>query len=129
VRFTDDAADDLLHQFHSASLSPQLDTAFASLSNPFVAQFNPSQSLRILEDRLSQNPKPYFYAALEGVETGSFDFLFDPQRREQVLLGQRRKSYYDVWASYTVPGSVPPPADFRALDYAMDNNRPAGQLS
>jgi hypothetical protein len=120
VRFTDDAADDLLHQFHSANLSPQLDTAFASLSDPYVAQFNTSQSLRILEDRLSQNPKPYFYAALEGVETGSFDLLFDPQRREQVLLGQRRKSYYDVWASYSVPGSVPPPVDFRAIDYTMD---------
>jgi len=124
VRFTDDAADDLLRQFHSANLVPQLDTAFASLSDPFVAQLNASQSLRILEDRLSQNPRPYFYAALEGVETGSFDLLFDPQRREQVLLGQRRKSgnymHYDVWASYSVPGSVPPPIQFHALDYTMD---------
>jgi hypothetical protein len=124
VRFTDDAADDLLRQFHSANLTPQLDTAFASLSDPFVAQFNVSQSLRILEDRLSQNPKPYFYAALEGIETGAFDVLFDPQRREQILLGQRRKSgnytYYDVWASYSVPGSVPPPVDFHAIDYTLD---------
>src|SRR5208283_2277187 len=112
VRFTDDAADELLRQFHSANLVPLLDTAFASLSDPFVAQLNASQSLRILEDRLSQNPKPYFCAVLEGIETGSFDLLFDPQRREQVLLGQRRKSgnfmYYDVWASYSVPGSAPP---------------------
>src|SRR5271170_4095617 len=124
VRFTDDAAEDLLRQFHSGNLTPQLDTAFASVSDPFVAQFNVSQSLRILEDRLSQNPKPYFYAALEGIETGAFDVLFDPQRREQLLLGQRRKSdnfmYYDVWASYSVPGSVPPPVDFRALDYTLD---------
>ncbi len=124
VRFTDDAANDLLRQFHSANLSPQLDTAFASVSDPFVAQFNVSQSLRILEDRLSQNPKAYFYAALEGIETGAFDVLFDPQRREQLLLGQRRKSgnytYYDVWASYSVPGSVPPPVDFHALDYTLD---------
>src|SRR5580698_10013009 len=124
VRFTDDAADDLLHQFRTAKLEPQVDTSFASLSDPFVAQFNASQSLRILEDHLSQNPKPYFYAALEGVETGTFDFLFDPQRREQVLLGQRRKSgnytYYDVWASYSVPGPDPPPTQFHALDYTMD---------
>ena len=79
-------------------------------------QLNGSQSLRILEDRLSQNPKPYFCATLEGVETGTFDFLFDPQRREQVLIGQHRKSgnymYYDIWASYSVPGSVPPPVNF-----------------
>jgi hypothetical protein len=124
VRFTDDAADELLRQFHSANLSPQLDTSFASLSDPFVAQLNASQSLRVLEDCLSQDPKPYFYATLEGVETGAFDLLFDLQRREQVLLGQRRKSgnsvYYDVWASYSVPGSVPPPVVFHALDYTMD---------
>ncbi|MGB9466982.1 MAG: M1 family aminopeptidase [Candidatus Acidiferrum sp.] len=124
VRFTDAAADDLLHQFQDARLVPQLDTAFASLSDPFLAQFNASQALRILEDRLSQNPKPYFYAALEGVETGSFDFLFDPQRSEQVLLGQRRKSgnisYYDAWASYGVPGAVPPQVQFHALDYTID---------
>jgi hypothetical protein len=126
VRFTDDAADDLLHQFRAAKLEPQVDSAFASLSDTFVAQFNASQSLRILEDHLSQNPKPYFYAALEGVETGPFDLLFDLQRREQVLLGQRRKSgaspFYDVWASYSVPGTVPPPVAFRALDYTLDTS-------
>jgi len=124
VRFTDNAADELLRQFQAANLTPQSDTSFASLSDQFVALSNPSQSLRILEDRLSQNPKPYFYAALEGLETGPFDFLFDPQRREQVLLGQRRKSgnfsFYDVWASYSVPGIVPPEVQFRALDYTID---------
>jgi hypothetical protein len=124
VRFTDDAADDLLHQFQAAKLVPQLDSSFASLSDPLVAQLNPSQALRLLEDRLSQNPKPYFYAALEGVETGSFDFLFDPQRTEQVLLGQHRKSgsfsYYNVWASYSVLGATIPQLQFRALDYMID---------
>lgn len=124
VRFTDNAADELLRQFHAANLTPQLDTAFASHSDQFVALSNPSQSLRILEDRLSQSPRPYFYSALEGLETGSFDFLFDPQRREQVLLGQRRNSgnfsYYDVWASYSVPGIVPPEIQFHALDYSID---------
>ena len=124
VRFTDDAAEDLLQQFQSAKLAPQTDTAYDSLSDPFLARFNPSQSLRILEDRLTQNPKPYFYAALEGEQTGTFDLLFDPQHREQVFMGQRRKNgdltYYDVWASYNVPGAVPPAVDFRALDYTID---------
>jgi len=124
VRFTDDAAADLLRQFHSANLSPQSDSDFISISNSFLAKFNPPQSLRILEDRLSQNPKPYFDGAFEGVETGSFDLLFDPQRKEQVLLGQLRKSgdfsYYDVWASYSVPGVAPAPVDFHALDYTID---------
>lgn len=126
VRFTDDAAEDLLRQFQSAKLTPQNDEAFVSRSNSVLGELNFSQSLRILQDRLSQDAKPYFYAALEGVETGSFDFLFDPQRYEQVLLGQRRKagnfSYYDVWASYSVPGSAPRPAAFHALDYALNTS-------
>lgn len=126
VRFTDDAAEDLLRQFQSAKLSPQGDDVFVSRSNSVLGEFNFSQSLRILQDRLSPDPRPYFYAALEGVETGSFDFLFDPHRREQVLLGQRRKSgsitYYDVWASYSVPGAVPRPPAFHALDYALNTS-------
>ncbi|HKV25096.1 MAG TPA: M1 family aminopeptidase [Candidatus Acidoferrum sp.] len=124
ARFTDDAAGDLLQQFHSANLTPQLDSEFAALSASLVAELNPSQSLRIMEDHLTQNPRPYFYAALEGQESGAFDLLFDPQRREQVLLGQRRKSgdgaYYDIWASYSVPGAVPPEIEFHALDYTIN---------
>ena len=124
VRFTDDTPDDLLRQFHSANLTPQADPNFASLSEPFLAQLNAAQSLRILEDRLTQNPRPYFYAALEGVDTGPFDLLYDPRRKEQVLFGQRRKAgntmYYDVWASYSVPGSAPLPVAFHALDYTLD---------
>jgi len=126
VRFTDDAADDLLHQFQSAKLSPQNDDAFVSRSNAVLGELNFSQSLRVLQDRLTQNPKPYFYAALEGAEIGSFDFLFDPQRHEQVLLGQRRRAgsfaYYDVWASYSVPGVASPPPAFHALDYALNTS-------
>src|SRR5262245_7496055 len=70
IRFTDDTYDDLLRQFASAKITPQADSEFTGRSDPFLAQFNPSQSLRILEDRLSQNPKPYFYAAMEGLDVG-----------------------------------------------------------
>ena len=124
VRFTDDAADELRHQFQSAKISAQTDTAFTERSDPLLTELNASQSLRILADRLSQHPKPYFYAALDGLDTGPFDFLFDSQRTEQVLLGQRHKSgnsfYYDVWASYAVPEATPRPVDFKALDYDID---------
>ena len=124
VRFTDDSADDLLRQFRTAKLSPQQDATYASSAGEILAQLNPSQSLRILEDFTAVNPQPYFYAALDGVAVGSFDVLYDPQRAERVLLGQHRKSgssiYYDVWASYSPPGTSPPPVEFRALDYTLD---------
>src|SRR5271169_4314628 len=40
VRFTDDAATDLLDQFRFAHLAPETDPAFASFSEPFLAQLN-----------------------------------------------------------------------------------------
>jgi hypothetical protein len=126
LRFTDDTADELLGQLQHANLTAQSDSAFASLMDPIPASLNSSHSLRILFDSLSANPRPYFYAGLEGIATGIFDVLFDSQRREPVLIGQPRKSggvsSYDVWAAYTVPGMAPPRAAFHALQYTIDTS-------
>jgi Peptidase family M1 domain len=126
VRFTDDTVDELLAEFRHANLTPQQDPAFVSLMDTLPASLNASHSLRILLDGLSLNPKPYFYAGLDGVSTGLFEVLFDSQRREPVLLGQPSKSRastpYDVWASYTVPSAVPPPPSFHALQYTVDTS-------
>lgn len=124
LRFTDDAAEDLLRQLRTAKREPASDAAFTSEWDTPVSRLNPAHSLRLLFDSMASNPKPYFYAVLEGVVTGPFDFLLDMGRSEALLLGQTRKNggqpYYDVWASYEPPGAVPPPADFRALHYSID---------
>src|SRR5262249_3673079 len=48
------------------------------------------------------------------------------QRFEPFLLGQTKKSgertFYDVWASYQLPGISPPSAPFRALHYNVDTS-------
>src|SRR5580704_7630204 len=62
LRFTDDTMDDLLLQLHAAKIEPQQDSAFASRWDALLATVNPAQSLRIMSDSLSQNPRPYFYA-------------------------------------------------------------------
>ncbi len=126
LRFTDDTADDLLRQLHAAKLEPQVDPAFASRWDVLLASVNPAQSLRIMSDSLSQNPRPYFYAGIEGIATGAFDVVIDMRREESVMLGQPRKvganAFYDVWASYKIPDSPSTPVAYRALHYAIDTS-------
>ena len=124
LRFTDDTAAELLRQFRAANLAVQTDASVGAQWDSAVTQLNPSYTLRILFDRLSPNPKPCFYAGLEGVATGPFDVVLDAQRDEPFLLGQFRKaggkSFYDVWTSHQVPDSPALPAPFRALHYSIE---------
>jgi hypothetical protein len=126
LRFTDDTADDLLRQLRDAKLTPQQDPAFASRWDSLLATINPGQSLRILFGSLSQTPRPYFYAGIEGVVTGPFDVVIDLQRGESVMLGQPRKSgvntFYDVWASYKIPDVPVSPVAFHALRYTIETS-------
>src|SRR5260370_285635 len=89
-----------------------------------ITQLNPGYTLRILSDRLSANPKPCFYADIEGVATGPFDVVLDSKRDEPFLLGQLRqsggKSYYDVWTSHRLPDSPVHSVAFHALHYSIE---------
>jgi hypothetical protein len=124
LRFTDDTANELLGQFRAAHLEPQTDASVGAQWDSAVAELNPSYSLRILADRLSSNPKPCFYAGLEGVATGTFDVVLDTQRDEPFVLGQLRKvggkTFYDVWTSHRPPDFPVLPVAFRALHYSME---------
>ncbi|MBV8514198.1 MAG: hypothetical protein JO260_02750, partial [Acidobacteria bacterium] len=75
---------------------------------------------------VSAHPEPYFYAAVEGNTTGPFDMMIDPQRSEGALLGQPKRSgtvdFYDVWASYPLPGQSPARRRFSALDYEINTS-------
>jgi Peptidase family M1 domain len=128
LRFTDRTAADLLRQLTEAGASPQHDStsAFAAQWDGLLAALNPSQSLRILFDSLSETPKPYFFASVDGVASGPFDVILDPVRRESFLLGQQKqgvgRTFYDVWASYHAPGFAFPPVSFRALHYSIDTS-------
>ena len=124
LRFTDETANDLLGQLQNAKIAPLRDTEFTSPWNTVLAVMNPPQSLRILFGSLSRNSQPYFYATVDGVTTGPFDVMIDKQRQEALLLGQTKKSgtksFFDVWASYAIPGDAQPPVrTFSALDYEI----------
>jgi Peptidase family M1 domain len=126
LRFTDETSADLLRQLQNAKITPLQDLDYASRWNSVLAAVNPPQSLRILFGNLSTNSQPYFYAAVDGITTGPFDVMVDLQRPEAVLLGQPRKSgsrsFYDVWASFPLPGARPNGRSFRALDYEINTS-------
>src|SRR3984957_14253489 len=126
LRFTDETAADLLRQLQNANNAPLQDTEYASRWNPVLAAVNPPQSLRILFGSLSSNSQPYFYAAVDGVTSGPFDVIIDQERPEAVMLGQPKnvgaKSFYDVWASYTIPGARPHVRSFVALNYEINTS-------
>ena len=138
MRFTSEAADEFMHQFAVAQIRPQTETAFANLWLPAIQARAPAHSLRFLYDALSELPRPYFAAALGGVQTGSFDFLYDETREETEMFGQGKKAngadFYDIWGSYRFPGIAPLPPSFRALQYKVDttiqqDNSISGQAS
>ena len=126
LRFTDDTTEELLRQFDTAKLQPKEDLEFASRWNDMLVATNPTHALRIVAESLTPDPRPYFYATIGGVATGPFDAILDLQRFEPFLLAQSKKAgtrtFYDVWASYQVPGVSPPRTAFRALRYAVDTS-------
>ena len=126
LRFTDDTAQEFLRELRSAGVTPIQDTEFATRWSPIALQVNPPQSLRILFGNASSHPAPYFYAAVEGDVSGPFDVTIDQQRTEAVLIGQPKKSgaasFYDVWASYSLPDQQKSYRRFSALDYEISTS-------
>ncbi len=126
LRFTDDTAAELLRELSSAGVHPIQDTEFALRWDPIAAQVNPPQSLRILFAMTSAHSEPFFYAAVEGNLRGPFDMMIDPARFEGALIGQPKKvgaeSFYDVWASYPLPGQPAERRHFSALDYEINTS-------
>lgn len=126
LRFTDDTAGELLRQFRAANLVVETDSSVAAQWEFAVTKLNSNYSLRILSARLSTNPKPCFYAEIEGVQTGLFEVALDAQRDEPFLIGQLRKSagstFYDVWTSHRLPDSPVLPVAFRALHYSLETS-------
>jgi hypothetical protein len=134
LRFTDDTAEELAHQFQSAKISAEANTAFADAWQPAALARNPSHSFRILSESFSQTVRHYFVATIGGTSVGTFDFAYDQVRDEQQLIGQGKKvaagEFYDVWASYRIPGLPVDPAAFRATQYKIETTiRPDNTLA
>lgn len=127
LRFTDNFAAELGRQLAQAGTIPASEPGFAGSWDATLTNLNPRHSLRIMEDWLSEKPRPYFYAALAGETSNPFDVLVDYRREEPVLLGQPRlvggTPYYDVWASFAAGGPQENwQEDFVPLDYEIETS-------
>jgi len=124
ARFTDGTDQDLLRELQRAGLTPAIDEQFASLWWANLDRLNPSHSLRILIEKYSNPPAPFFHAGIDGVLTGPLDILLDEMQYDDFSLGQPRTigktTYYDVWSSYRMPGSTPFSMGMDAIHYGID---------
>jgi Peptidase family M1 domain len=124
VRFTDGTEQDLLRELQRGGLAPAVDEQFASLWRDSLDRLNPSHSLRILIEKYSNPPAPFFHAGLDGVVTGPLDILLDDMQHQNFSLGQPRTvgkaTYYDVWSSYQTPGSTPFSMGIDTIRYRID---------
>ncbi len=124
IRFTDDTDQQLLRELQRAGLTPEPDEHLALNWQMNLDRLNPSHSLRILAEKYSPSLPHFFHAGVDGAVTGPFDLLLDATRNENFMLGQPRtlekNTYYDLWASYALPGFTPLPAPFDSLRYRVD---------
>ena len=126
VRFTDGTEQDLIHELRRAGLTPSVDEQFAAMWGSSLDRLNPSHSLRILIEKYSHPPAPFFHAGIDGVLTGPLDILLDYMQRDNFILGQPRTvgkaTYYDVWSSSRMPEVTPFSMGTDAIRYTIDTN-------
>jgi hypothetical protein len=124
VRFTDDTGSELLEELRRAELIPAADDHFRTMWQASLERLNISHSMRILAEKVSPSVPHFFHAGLDGAVSGPFDILLDPTRQDNFVLGQPRtigaSTFYDVWASYSLPGSAAHAAAFDAMRYRVD---------
>ena len=124
VRFTDSTEEELLHELERAGLAPAVDEQFAALWGNSLDRLNPSHSLRILIEKYSNPPAPFFHAGIDGVLTGPLDILLDGMQNDNFSLGQPRTigktTYYDLWSCNRMPGSTPFSMNIDAIRYRID---------
>jgi hypothetical protein len=126
IRFTDETVAEIQKQLKSTGGEEAVDTRFAESWNMVVGALAPTQSLRIMQDLLSNDPLPFFYSMLDSNSVGAFEVLVDRRRDEQVLIGQPRTadgaSFYDVWASFRAQDAPATPIEpFVPVDYRIDS--------
>ncbi|HEY6292184.1 MAG TPA: M1 family aminopeptidase [Terriglobia bacterium] len=129
LRFTDNTAKELL----ALARPPESDAAgqVAELLpawNDLVRRLSPGQSLRVLEDLVSDRRPEYFTAAIGGMHLGNFDLTVDERRPEAVQVGVLRVknevSYADIWSSFKsqdqISGRVTELSPVSVLSYRIE---------
>jgi hypothetical protein len=131
--FTDGTAEELLAEIdmRGRKPSPEEGLLLASRWNPILNNMSGSFEIRLVEDVLAGRGgrDGIFFAALSGMQSGNFDFLYDPRARRQITLGQLTnrtgRPSFDIWTHFEAGsfrrGQRPPvPREFQIAGYSID---------
>lgn len=132
--FTDETGDKLLEKLSSGEFSkkmPEEGLLIASEWNAVTRNLASSFETRLVEDIVNgrRGPDGFFFAAVQGVHTGNFDFIFDPRARQHISVAQlttrEGRTFYDLWTHFQArsfrDGKRPPvPAEYSVEDYKIE---------
>ena len=85
---------------------PEVGALMADHWSPVLANIRDGFELRMVDDLFSPDPKAsgFMFLGLMGRERGSFDLLYDPRAREQIVAGQlaehATRLRYNIWTSF-----------------------------
>jgi hypothetical protein len=107
--FSDATADELkahIRESSSAKPAPEAGVLLASRWDAALGNLSSSFEVRLVEDVIAERGESngFFFSTFLGENLGSFDLLYDPNARQQVMLGKVAnrgdRSFYDVWTSF-----------------------------
>lgn len=107
--FSDDTAEALMERLRARGelvKNPERGLLLAQDWNGILGNLSSSFLVRLVGHMLSgDHPgEGLFYAGISGRTLGNFDVYFDPERPEQIYLGQLKhrdnRAYYDTWTTF-----------------------------
>ena len=127
--FADGTAQELLKQIHAHPLHPAPDLA-TTIGAAFDESLRRSASeidVRIAQSILDRHrpSSGFFYGMLAGRTLGTFDFVFQPDQPDSVVLGRinanaSQRPSFQIWCAYR-PRNVPEPVPaYHLSDYRID---------
>jgi hypothetical protein len=85
---------------------PEVGALMAEQWSPVLGNIREGFEVRMVDDLFSPDPKKtgFMFLGLAGRERGSFDLLYDPRGREQIVAGQLSdhgtRLRYNIWTSF-----------------------------
>ena len=126
LRFTDNTAEELRRELASGpavrASAAQIETLSAWGATPDGP--GSEHNLRILTALSGQGEHAFLAAALDGVNFGRFDVVYDEREREALRVSTpgAEPGTGDVWTRFAAGPSNPDPYPFDVLSYDMDGN-------
>jgi len=131
--FTDASTETLLDRLvkeGSGKKVPEMGPPLAEKWSPVLRNVQSGFQIRMIEDLLAPAQEGgMLFLALSGRDTGSFDMLYDPRSREQIVAGQLSERNgqlaYNVWTSFAARSvrtgkTLPAPSWFSLSKFRID---------